>query len=183
MLALCREACREGASQRPALPADSPASGRCHSFALRYIRPLSPRPLQQQGRLILKFDHQGLNIDLFHGKDARFYGHVVHLVAVQQQVCSSSVRYTAIRQKIHAAKAAMWVSDHSGAQVDTRCNVAPMSDSGRIVSTMLVDENVVITLIDGTFLILTLNQLLNLGVTRHRIPSDLTQPPKPRDPA
>ena len=58
-----------------------------------------------------------------------------------------------------------------------------MPDSGRIVSTTLVDENVVITLIDGTFLVLTLNQLLNLGVTRHRIPADLKPQHKPFDTA
>ena len=46
-----------------------------------------------------------------------------------------------------------------------------------IKSVVVVDGNVVITLMDDTYMVLTLDQLLRLGVTRHRIPSDPLTPP------
>ena len=55
-----------------------------------------------------------------------------------------------------------------------------MADSKSIKAVVLAEDRIVVTLIDGTFLLLTLDQLLNLGVTRHRIPADmLTMPAAP----
>ncbi|MGI4758572.1 MAG: hypothetical protein ACRYGF_17190 [Janthinobacterium lividum] len=48
-----------------------------------------------------------------------------------------------------------------------------MPDTGHINSVVLQEGSLVITLSDQSFLVLTLNQLLSLGVTRHQIPADL----------
>lgn len=55
-----------------------------------------------------------------------------------------------------------------------------MPHNGRIASVILQEGNLVITLSDETFLVLTLNQLLNLGVTRHKIPDDLLDRSAPK---
>ena len=52
-----------------------------------------------------------------------------------------------------------------------------MDDKEQIDSAVLLDGKLVITLSDDTFLLLTLDQLLGLGVTRHRIPEDLKNVP------
>ena len=56
-----------------------------------------------------------------------------------------------------------------------------MPDTGRISSVVLQEGSLVITLSDQTFLILSLNQLLGLGVTRHQIPADLLSKPAPKE--
>ena len=48
-----------------------------------------------------------------------------------------------------------------------------MGNEERIDSAVLMDGKLVITLSDDTFFLLTLDQLLCLGVARHRIPEDL----------
>ena len=54
-----------------------------------------------------------------------------------------------------------------------------MSDEGKIASAVLFEGNLVITFSDDSFILLTLDQLLGLGATRHRIPEDLQRLPKP----
>lgn len=43
--------------------------------------------------------------------------------------------------------------------------------NGTIVSTFLHEEKLVITLSDGSYILLTLDQLLHLGAPRHRLPT------------
>ena len=56
-----------------------------------------------------------------------------------------------------------------------------MSDEGKIASAVLFEGNVVITLSDDSFILLTLDQLLSLGATRHRIPEGLRGASKPAE--